>query len=977
MITKKNQLALRALQLVAIVVVAAGCPGGGGQVVDTGGGLTKCEGSDQCPTGHVCVAGACVLGTCDALLEPACDTGEVDEKLEGYCCKPWEQCSTLSFTCENDPDVKGIGCDPADESCTPCQEQSDCAAGQFCSGASCFDATGRDPCTSSFQCPGGQRCDRTVFLCVPDRGGCTFCGPDFPELCCEEGQICSQETGFCTDVAEPECEDTSDCGPGLQCDELQRCVQCVNDDDCGPGLACDEGTGNCFSLASQCESDADCQGAKRCATALQTCVIPECQVDGDCDDSREKCNLGEFRCFLPPAVCTETDEANNSAATATPLVDGNTYSGTLCRGDFDFLSFPVQPNKRYTATVDFGGSGQAGISVVMLDTNQVVESSAQFSSTQSRVQVAGVTGDDESGEFFLKVTGSNQQRDSWTYTVTVAEDEPSPPADCTNDQDNEDFATATPIVLGQQRTFSRCGTGDADFYRIPLSRLNSLHVEVRFFNAEGNLNAQLFKAANAGAVADTSTGIDNAEILDGVEGPTEYYLKVFLGSTSGALTDQTYTITATEVPRPTECAGDINEDDGLIGSAVALTLAPDPNNGNNPGAKISPLRCNAQDADLFRFTMPANLGGVVLLRFDHNLGDMALDLLDIDGNQLTTSNVSNANSDPDEQVTVPGSTSDVEYIARARLAGSTGGTLGQPYTLEVQTFDNSQCISTEPNGGDDTLFDGRCVGEAGDFTGLAACDAFFAEPLVGPALGTCNTSPSTLGCGLVCGNGDSDWYRVGTLNNDQVLHATLTYDPTKGPLAIVRGTVGSNNAVTETTTTDSNNDGFVELAFTAPRNSPKEYGVKVKPQGTTGHQLEPYTLTIEVGGECTDDANDVGTAANEKPSTATTISRSTLPADIAASRCSNDVDVYELIVLDGESITLSLDQDDPTPTGLQAELGLRPSDLTQIPPAVVTAAAGAGAVQFSSTDDQVVYITVRPAQSKTVTGGYTLHVAKN
>lgn len=986
MTSLKHTLAVAPAVLVVLATVACPNTGGQGPIVDVPGFAT-CEKSEQCPTGHVCSAGGCVLGTCDPLLENACD---VDGLESAYCCKPWELCSTLSFTCDNDPEVRGIGCAPDDESCTPCEEQDDCAAGQFCSGAACFDATGRTGCTSSFQCPSGERCDRNVFLCVPDRGGCTFCGPDFPELCCEDGEVCSEQTGFCQELPEAECDPqgANTCAPGLFCDDLGRCVQCVEDGDCGPNLACDEGQGTCFPPASICESDADCLGNKRCALSQRLCVLPECEDDAGCraDDSRTRCDLGQFQCFLPAAVCTEADEENDTPDSATPLVNGTSYSGELCRGDSDFLSFPVQANKRYTATVDFGGSGQPGISVVMLDTSRIVESSATFAANQAAVQVAGVTGESESGTFFLKVTGNNVDEDEWAYGVTIREDEPSQPADCTEagqpEEPNDDFAQATDLVLGQTRLFSRCGTADADFYRVQVSPLHGVNVVLGgFFNAEGNINVELFAAPDAARRVDQGNSINDVETVDGPEGPTEYFLKVQLGSAAGALADQTYTITATEVARPAACDADLNEDDGSIASAAQLTLAPAPGDGNLVARLDGVIRCNPQDADHFRFAMPPNLGGVVMLRFTHSEGDMALDLLDLDGAVITSSNVSNAASDPDEQVTIPGNATDtIEYIARARLAGTSGGTIGQHYTIEVQTFDNAQCIASEPPGGDDTFADGRCLGAAANYVGSAfPCDSFTPEPLTP----TCAAAPAgTPGCGRTCGDDDSDFYRVGILKNQQVIRAVLDYDPRDGAIDLVRSSaaVGA-TTLTETTIANSDGDGHVELAFVETSTTGRDHAVRVKPKGVLGHQLQPYSLQVEVGPECTDDDNDVGAATNEKPATATIIDRGAFtPATgprsqtVTATRCNNDVDVYELIVLDGEDVIVELDQTDPSPGGLQAELGRRPADLNQLPVASTTAVAGGSPQTFTSTSDQTVYIVVRPGTGAVVTGEYTLRL---
>lgn len=980
----------------ACAAIASACPGGPDVIDPPTEDLATCESSDQCTTGNVCISGRCVLGTCDPAIETACDIEGLDDE---HCCKPWELCSTLSFQCENDPNVDGIGCDPEDPTCTPCEVQGDCAGGQFCSSATCLDAAGREDCTSSFQCPAGERCDRNVFLCVPDRGACGFCGPDFPELCCEDGQTCSEQDGRCVDIPDPECTDETeavDCTLGQFCDDLFRCVQCEADTDCGPGLLCDEGDGECFA-DNLCDNDDDCNGNALCAPATQECTLPECTSDGECvGDNRLKCDLGTYRCELPDAVCPaadDTDEPNNDTSSAS-LVAGASFQGYLCRDDTDILEFAVNPSKRYTATVDFGGSGQGGIIVTMLNTTFVLESTKSFSPNEAAIQIAGVTAEDESGSFYLKIQGNNEDSDNWLYTVTIAEDEPSQPADCTEagqpEEDNDTFETAFPITVGDTRTFSRCSTSDVDFFRVTVPPLNGVQVTVaNFFNAEGNLNVELFKAPNnlTGSRIDQGTNVNDIEIVDGAEVAREFWIKVSLATAAGAVADQTYSLRTVAVPRPEACFPDPSEDDGSFADAEVLTLT----GAVTPSIRVDDIvRCNPQDKDFFRFTMPPNLGGSVLLRFTHSEGDMKLELFRADaitGPALATSNTSNVNSDPDEQVTVPGSpTEAIDYIAVASLNG-TSGIVGQKYTIEVQTFDDSQCIASEPSGGDDAFRLGRCVG---DFTPLRPEDpctndaSRIAEPMLTAIdLATCGGAPegSINGCGRMCGNTDSDWYRVGILNNDQILHAILDYNPAEGELALARGTLTvSSGAVVETASTDSDHDGHLELSFAAPRNAAKEYGVRVKPIGTTGHQVQQYALKIEVGAECPEDANDLGTLVNEKPVDATVI-RPDFDEDTplnfvstGLSRCTNDVDVYELTVFAGETVTVELDQTDTSPNGLIAELGSRPANLNNAAVLINSVVAGAAPLTFANPTGQDLYITVKAPTGTIVTGPYVLRV---
>ncbi len=1031
-------MTFRSFLILLAVAVSAACPKDPGQVVDPANVHKNCEASSECPTGDICSQGNCVIGTCDPVIETDCDNGTVADSEQSFCCKPWELCNGVDFQCRNDPSVHGIGCDQNDPGCTPCETQEDCAAGQFCSGAACFNAAGREDCTSSFQCNSGERCDRNVFLCVPDRGGCTFC-QDFPELCCEAGQACSQESGFCVDVGEPECENPGvqdSCANGLFCNDNRQCVQCVTDADCGPGLACDGGTGHCFSLIDQCQSDGDCSGNKRCSVEAQTCVIPQCTSDATChsEDARELCNLSSFECFLPPAECDETDEPNNSTAAATPMTDGVSYAGTLCRGDTDVLSFPVIPHKRYTATVDFHGSGQPGIGVQMLNTTLAIESFQTFTTTQASVQVTGVTGDSETGNFYIKVEGANQARDSWTYSVTIREDEPSQTADCSAagqpEEPNDDFATATPLTIGETKTFSRCGTDDVDFYSIPLSPLHSVKLILGgFFNAEGNLNVDLFDGASTSDRVSGAGGntVNDFEQVTGPEGPGTYFVKVALATVNGAVQNQTYNVTATEVPRPgfcatvADCPSDAlgnpadactagvctlggaplgacvpnpTEDDGTVVNAAALTLVAD-NSGGDPdhnlgvfladgkaadgtadATAVGPLRCNPQDIDLFTFTMPPNLQGSALIRFNQSEGNMALDLLDASGNQIATSN-SSSTSNPVEQVAIPGSTQAESYVVRARLSGSSGGITGQHYALEVHTFDAAQCIATEPDGGDDSFATARCVGAVGDYAGSGfPCASFVPEPLA-PA--DCSTAASgTAGCGRTCGNDDKDFYRVGALAREQTVHARLEFDPAQGDLSVVRSsaTLGTATSSDNRTENDTDSDGIIDVFFTELSTTQHEFAFRVNPRGTTGHQLQPYTFNLEVGAACTDDDNDAGTASNNLPSTSTFVP--SLPASLAESLCTtNDVDVYEVILGASQTLRVQIDQDDHTPSGMEAELYARPENagiLPDLADALAIAVDNGGPVTFQSTEPaaSTFYVVVRTADGTPVTGPYTL-----
>lgn len=193
--------------------------------------LLRCQAAADCSNGFVCdlETGSCVVGACSA---EECDAGGT------ACCEPWERCS-FENECIGDP-AQPIG----DE----CERSDDCPAGTFCSGGSCLNADGRCLCVGREDCSTSERCDREAYLCVPDIGGCQFC-PSFVVLCCDEGELCDEESGFCyiePDGQCPEAGSEDGCPLGERCDRLGRCINCLNDDSCGTGTYCDFTVGHCL-----------------------------------------------------------------------------------------------------------------------------------------------------------------------------------------------------------------------------------------------------------------------------------------------------------------------------------------------------------------------------------------------------------------------------------------------------------------------------------------------------------------------------------------------------------------------------------------------------------------------------------------------------------------------------------------------------------------------------------------------------------
>jgi hypothetical protein len=233
----------------AMLVLIGACVPPYGDIDPPDEDLNVCDENDDCASDEVCVAGSCVIGTCDPSQQQACNDGTAIDRTR--CCARRELCSSLSFTCVEDLGAPPLGCTPEDITCVQCVTQDDCLAGQLCTAGLCLDTADLDLCTSSFQCSESERCDRSVFLCTPKRP-CATCGPLAQHLCCFEGEVCvdDDQGGTCVGTPDPECTvetETKDCNANEFCDALARCSACDAEHPCGAGLSCDFEAGECVS----------------------------------------------------------------------------------------------------------------------------------------------------------------------------------------------------------------------------------------------------------------------------------------------------------------------------------------------------------------------------------------------------------------------------------------------------------------------------------------------------------------------------------------------------------------------------------------------------------------------------------------------------------------------------------------------------------------------------------------------------------
>ena len=216
-------------------VVAVTAPGGRAAVLLSV--EAQCVAQGDCPAGHVCETGLCVL---------ACQG-------DGDC--PGRQTCDQTGRC-----VEAAGC-LADD---------DCAGRRVCEHLECL----LPECEIHAEC---------AEACV-DR----LCADGVPAQCagavdCPGDQVCS-ELGTC--VLDGACQQDADCPGGVPRCDLGRhvCVGCRGNADCAAAELCQDGR---CSYRGFCGADQDCPGTRTCAVEAQCAAqgVCECEpADGCADD---------------------------------------------------------------------------------------------------------------------------------------------------------------------------------------------------------------------------------------------------------------------------------------------------------------------------------------------------------------------------------------------------------------------------------------------------------------------------------------------------------------------------------------------------------------------------------------------------------------------------------------------------------------------------------------------------------------------
>ena len=288
-----------------------------------GGESGGCETSQDCDSGHICLAGTCVAQQSGCQSASDCPAGWICS--DGACMA--SQSCTGPGTCP-----QGLIC--SDGVCvvdnTGCQSDADCE------GGACDQATGTcsgGACAADLDCDDGDPC--TLDLCLD--GTCAH-DPDPAAGCCDTAQDCvdinpcTTETcveGRCAfETAEDCCFQDADCDDGDACTE-ERCVTTV----CYYPVQTDP-------AACPCMSTADCDDGNPCT--LDSCLSGACQYKKQPNSPSVECCSDDSSCddFDDGTVDSCTDQficnhlPKSTCATDTQCNDSNPCTDDLCQDGF-------------------------------------------------------------------------------------------------------------------------------------------------------------------------------------------------------------------------------------------------------------------------------------------------------------------------------------------------------------------------------------------------------------------------------------------------------------------------------------------------------------------------------------------------------------------------------------------------------------------------------------------------------------------
>ncbi|VXD15184.1 Peptidase C11 clostripain [Planktothrix serta PCC 8927] len=441
-------------------------------------------------------------------------------------------------------------------------------------------------------------------------------------------------------------------------------------------------------------------------------------------------------------------EEDDTRETATPISLG--YYGNIANiqsNDPDWYRFDLPGNQDPSSNITINFQNSLGdLDFYLYDqNNSLVGSSTSGSNDTESIPLSGLG----AGTYYAQVigwAGATNPNYELTLNATTGGSTGTDDRYETNEQnvENDDRNGARLLELSNgQFSDNSLVANDDDWFQftVPQNPIPGSNINIGFSNAQGNLDLYLYD--ENGYYVDASYNWWDGETiyLDSLPGGT-YYAQV---TGYGVVTNPNYSLNINAqggITPPTTGSSDdqLENNNDLQTTATSLT----------PGQQtFNALR--ALDDDWYKFTLnsPAQASDYVSIDFQHNLGDLDLEVLTPTGQYLGSYGVSNT-----ETISLRDQPAGDYYIHAYGYAGATNN-----YNLNVVTSTSSSPIN---NTGDDQFEENDTSDQATDLqTKLLSGESSFTD--------------------LKINSNDDDWFKftttqTGGLNDKITINSTQSGD---------------------------------------------------------------------------------------------------------------------------------------------------------------------------------------------------------
>jgi hypothetical protein len=714
------------------------------------------------------------------------------------------------------------GCHACGSNNSTCTKDSQCKANQKCvpikvMGTSMF---GPNMCVTGAECATDQDCTAIDprKTCNDDTHKCDF-RPGFADDCdamrpCPFGQFCSDLQGRCFDASKSrDCVRRSQCPSGQMCDLMaNKCIPdlgCFGDQFCEMDEKCDLVNHVCQSNAVECATciqDGMCPTGAMCTTDTKECLagnqMPQCKTGEKCDP------LG--RCVQ----CTASDQCGSGLFCN--VSTGRCESNVQCAQDQS--QCPMSSEVRC-------------VTCTAPEVCDPITKTCQAMPTVCAMDI------DCPGDSYC-----NLMLNPPICVKRIP--------DCVEDNFDPNrgpSTAATPPDMPSPATYPnlKLCPGTEDWYKITVTGPTYLTVDLRFHEADGNLELELYLADGTTLIAASRKQTDNQRVEIDAGASTTFLLRVFYGAPS--INGVPYSLIVTKDPG-VACMDDANEPDDS--QAQAKPIASD--------MPFEGVICTANPDWFVLKAVPASTHIDATLTFPSSFGHLILELYR--AGQTTPLVQSASDGDLDEINSDATYAGDYYLRVLGRLADQ------NVYTLRVNLRAN---------------------------TGATCHDDRF-EPNDQPTMATnAETLTATPAMGLTICSSDQDWYKL-SLGSMEALTAEIGYDyPADIEVAVYPGDTTDPNAVPLRASTLSSVRQFVGLRTPTAG----DFLVRVFGHGPT--DTSPYELRLRRSPplNCMPDRIDMMGKGNTMATAFPLPMPPTRLDDLTL--CGNDMDWYQVTLIAG------------------------------------------------------------------------------